>query len=1293
MPRVNFEVVKPLFKNVSLKALQNLFEKLLLELKEFLEVPLIDTRVVISLTREPPTKLLSGATIYSYFVSRTDASDHIDLQIFYDPKFIVQLHQDIQIHYTHLFPYILLREIYRCFIPHRIYNFKSVHFVLYQIILHDAEEYKFSYTNEWQTFIRLYYPAETSSEIIYYRFRDQVKGYLTQNYEAHIKFFFAYLQKYFSFIEEDEPFREILFQVQEQINYELFFNNPDYIEAICVVDKLLQINPYIKSLSEYKQMFSSALGEGIISTNLSQNAFDIQLDTMHHSEINPSWAIDWSYLGMLVVGCWVKFHPLLSNIQIDTWFSQFDFIYYRYNTFNSMANDSYLAFLIPEVYKTDLLHLFAYLKRKGYITQYQIFHALYHEDFYNFNGLHSKDALNNLIDPHDSNYDASKALSYKRNVLNEKGKISLSFLEMEILALGYQAYASSGLGVLSPNERLKELHNTLNLQLNEKHSIIFELKSTIQQLLAIPDAEQEFTMLLTQSSKLGFQYIQWYIGTLNKVLEILRNYFLTLPKREPQGLIIERLRSYLMSDTVNSNMLFTYSNIWNKLTKDLIPLYFSSKEQFFKKCTIYRQIELLVNTCSKANLLNLQDIIHLATDSNYSERIFNAEQQKLDTYYGPLGNKVLTHNELDAIVQKFLNISPPLLYIKLAGIEPPTVFSYIYVVTPYSEHLWNITTELIPNFRLFYRNKWKGETPDIMGNQESEYIIMLIYTPYLIPEEWFTFMVSLYQKLNGKIIQMKRYLGYAYMTNVRSYRAHYEYKKDDVTGAECGEFRYIPERFESYQQFGEELFGKGFPELTHFTNPALDLFFPSKKITMENVFSLIEQRTTQEMEKQSKQELELLISFMHQLHSNSLSLKQIKTKTSLPFVKKYVKSITLLPNFPQFGMGRYFLYIYPLDMRNIARTKGSSEGLDYHLLLGNTFQKVWHTATIDTTFPLLIQYIFPFDEANKSYLNWLTGVPFRNPPVREYCMFLITKVHYNLHLDWNIEEGKWTTRNLSKLFANYVQKILYDPTYQPLFAPMITFNHSKIPDIILGPESQEFHDLLQCYGRESLDLLSKRFMKRTTKDAIIRLLNKGLVKPYAELKNMRLTEEFLFIIPDISEAQYEVLIKLFRYFNWCIIHEIQGEQYIHGLEQKLVFSKGLFIQLFLPSPQILKSDPESYSNILQTFEQVFRLLNIKHSIILYGMVDGEIMVHNVFNEESILVNTLKTVPLSPYSLLHPNSILSDKDSSTIDLIDSYNPLINLKWHTTWKKWLNHSLFTKEFVVRYPSLLYGKQYFK
>ena len=161
MPRVNFEDIKPFFKKVSLKALQTLFEKILVELSEFLEVPLIDAKVVISLTRESPSKILSGDTLYSYFVSRTDASDLINLQFFYDPKFVIHLHQEIQIQYAQLFPYILLREIYRCFIPRRINNFKSVHYVLYQIILHDAEKYKFPYTNEWQTFIRLYYPAET----------------------------------------------------------------------------------------------------------------------------------------------------------------------------------------------------------------------------------------------------------------------------------------------------------------------------------------------------------------------------------------------------------------------------------------------------------------------------------------------------------------------------------------------------------------------------------------------------------------------------------------------------------------------------------------------------------------------------------------------------------------------------------------------------------------------------------------------------------------------------------------------------------------------------------------------------------------------------------------------------------------------------------------------------------------------------------------------------------------------------------------------------------------------------
>jgi hypothetical protein len=380
-------------------------------------------------------------------------------------------------------------------------------------------------------------------------------------------------------------------------------------------------------------------------------------------------------------------------------------------------------------------------------------------------------------------------------------------------------------------------------------------------------------------------------------------------------------------------------------------------------------------------------------------------------------------------------------------------------------------------------------------------------------------------------------------------------------------------------------------------------------------------------------------------------------------------------------------------MQNAPLKKGNFDGLDYRLLLGNTFQQVWHTATIDSTFPLLIQYVGPYEGVNKTYINWLTS---NINQLREYCLFTVTKLHFNFHLDWNLIEGVFTVSELSLRFENYVQKVLYNPSYAPIFAPLISYDFSDIPNVSLGPESKEFLDLVQIYDRDSVDItLYPLNVTKQHLTSVRHLLQKGLITPYVEVKNTRLNDEYMFIVPNVDLQQQEILMRIFRFFNYCLIYEIHGEQYVNGMEHLNSFSRGLFIRVFLSNPWIPDCDPYGYTKILRALEKVFRLINVSHAIILYSMVDGEYFVKNIYQDTNELINRLKSVPLAPMSIILPNcrppTRNDENKEKIVSLFDSYNPLTNLRWNKILKRWQNHALFTQKFEARYPNLLYGLKY--
>ena len=77
---------------------------------------------------------------------------------------------------------------------------------------------------------------------------------------------------------------------------------------------------------------------------------------------------------------------------------------------------------------------------------------------------------------------------------------------------------------------------------------------------------------------------------------------------------------------------------------------------------------------------------------------------------------------------------------------------------------------------------------------------------------------------------------------------------------------------------------------------------------------------------------------------------------------------------------------------------------------------------------------------------------------------------------------------------------------------------------------------------------------------------------------------------------------------------------------------------------------------LRLFDLLFEYLEIKDYIILTDLTNGKSLLKGIYG--------------------------------SLNFLESFNPLVNLKWNEKDKIWMNHKLYTEKFKKIYPDLFYG-----
>ena len=165
-------------------------------------------------------------------------------------------------------------------------------------------------------------------------------------------------------------------------------------------------------------------------------------------------------------------------------------------------------------------------------------------------------------------------------------------------------------------------------------------------------------------------------------------------------------------------------------------------------------------------------------------------------------------------------------------------------------------------------------------------------------------------------------------------------------------------------------------------------------------------------------------------------------------------------------------------------------------------------------------------------------------------------------------------------------------------------------------------------------------------EKILKLIEDDIIYSYIKLKNLDFQEKLYIILPNVKKEFINIIIKIFNFFNYGFIYEIEGEFFIYGYPEEKKFENGLMIKLYLPLCEL--------SDFQRVFDTLFQFLKIDKYLILNDMINGKNLIKSTYG--------------------------------TLKFLDKYNPLKNLIWNDKDKIWMNHKLFNEKFEPIYPDLI-------
>lgn len=1200
MERVNFCSLWSLEANWDRSAIEGAFNEYLKRLSEYIGVPSVIKTVSVEIINCPYPDRITHENIFVCWVKREFVND----------RFVLKIYKECDKN----LPFVLLRELYACFLPETIREYLSVQLVVFYVVLEDASFVKKDSSN-WNKFVdsrRSHSDTmDDDQEQINKYFRNQV------HHKKLMKTFFSYLERNESIIKPDgHDFASVLFRVYDDYT-RLFLSRRDNLEMLRVTFDIFSKKKTYTSAKDYEEIFEQFTSTGQIDSYLSKSAYATLFKELKNTIIAPTYKSSWSYFGAVLYFGWIRFNPLLKKTSILKVLRQIEFVFLKLTNYASFGSEFIISAFFPKIYEEDFLKFFTHLKKLGYVVDFFLSKIESDWNIYNLNAFKDFYSENALIDLQNPDFDKKLLLKAKR-VIELQNPTTIPLSVMDFLLMDHlRMFSVEGTAFDEGRNRLQTYKEGLQRYKQKVNSSNKNLKDHFNAVINNPKVKEFFVSFVNKHKVYGFFYVLELLRNLNTIAKALKNLDRSNNGKEGKSQIEEALNRGTAFPQLKNNLILTNIAIKNHVKEELLPLYFQEREKFETITKKYYDASELLSSCSNLQLYDLNRILQSIINEDIYQDILEVREQKQLEYYDKLKKEDIT---MSLINTKLAN------YLKERAMSPtvtntirPQYATEIKVIVRYTEANWGKQLELSSFMQVIYFHK-------IIQTDNTPHIYISLNMSYLTPAERYSLISIIYNSFKvGDVLYLKVIRGWKLLPFI-TLRKYYDFPEE--------KYFYAKDLFSNLLFLAKKEFGKIKTPLTE-TPSTLWPHLLSKDRSMQTLVEKTLKRSKVKMpyDLSTFQNLKIFAKTIDQSFRRLESFNQIKNK---PFFNNHVKFIKFLPVFSRFGLSQYHLYFYPVN----------ADQINFKLLLNNSFQSLKCSVGVGVAPSFLIKYITPYRVPNMRYVNRATKT-LRN--VREYCVFRFTRAYFNFHAKNHFTSEGWQIN--PNEFEIHAQHVLFQEKWQKPPEYLNDKNLEVVTSTVFGPDSEEFSKLQRIYSRKPVDLKKNMFFRNDSnlKDFSY-LFSKNLVHPQVKFKNLGLHEKIRFILPNISERVSEKLLRIFSFFPCCEAYKIEGKLYVQGLENEVEFDNGLYVKLYLPG-QNTKSGGnfDSIGTILSVLEETFEVLEINHYVILDNVLKPESFLDYVFggNVDFNGYNPLLNLKWDKKNKLYRNHKLYDEKNKPV----------------------------------------------
>jgi hypothetical protein len=1167
-------------KNWEREEINNFFRSLLDFLIDYLEIKHLISEVQIEKNKDLPP----SDDIFSFGVVREVNNNVLKLKL---------TNKNPELH-----PIILLREAYYCFLPSEVLKNKIIKMCINQVVEINLESY--NYINKWKKLIRKNIVDTEYVQNQLDRFEKFFK-LRSDRFKNPVKFFFEFTRKNITIVEKDldlfhnQMMHEYMFKLSRDLQ------NDEIVETIRNLITIFYRVKFISSKSEYKEYFNTFKENSIIETDLSIRKFVENLRWLkNYSFVAPNYKIDYTRVGIKSCALLFQFHPFISKKKVRFIINTFPFLRYIRMSENGFSINIIGYVYIPNVYMTSFIYFLRFLQDKGFITNLFCIKMKKLENNLNLNYFrefhNQKILINKNHQKYDKKYEITGSYNYYGIQDSSKNKFILNPIEFLILdRIRYISFIGFGF------QHNKEILNEL------KSDYINDFRENLNKLYDNKNLKKDFLRYLEKFSSSGLFYIE---NLFNSIIEIVEFSKSIVENHNIYNFF--QFQSFIRNNSINLFSKHFEQEDLNKLIfNKIMPLYFDNKSKFNEEINKFLFYSTILKNFFSLKIFSLNSIKKIIQNTNITSSIYSKKQEKLKKWKNKYQLQDITIKYLEETIKKFLNFDPPIIMPSLISSISTTDFAKYNIIVILQRTPKVI--EKLNEIKFYFPRVIILDGEDILLKKQLLYLeIYLQNISVYEKEELISIFYSIFK---DNLIYILRIYSHG-IQKIFSLKDYYDFQKNS--------YFYTRDLFSQYERFIKSIFGTSMDKISQ-KNKIERKFLLSEKNDMDSLVSTVYKRNSWEQTNFDIQKLHKLEQFhknLNEILSSPDKFRKIKNES---FFKQYIQSINFIPQFQRFSFSNYFLWFKTSNLDQINKKS----------LLINTFLSVKYPAEInEDSSSFLISYLFPYLTPNNSYFNWLLK---SKKNFTEYLLFSIKNIYQILHFNYNISPNGWALD--ANHFSSFAKKVIYKEKYTLPIPSLKRYDLLTISDTTLAPRTQEFYDLKNLYTYQSEDLKSFLAQEKHYRiDSFLNLHSKELLFPYLELKNLGFREVFYITIPNISPQVIDTLIKIFGFFNYCFIFEIEGEFFIQEMNDVHSFENGLFIELHLPDCE--------FSEFYNAFHEIFDLLGIERYSILHDLVDGKQFLKEAFGD--------------------------------LKFLENYTPLNNLEWNNKDKIWINPKLFDDKF---------------